>query len=93
MNFKILDRGQRPSHNAKSKAYLTWDNWNDYSYLTLFGLIYVDENSERHDIGSIKIGYYGQKESERKLSVDETFDNLGSEYFSNDSSLNLSCKY
>lgn len=82
MNFKILNRNQRPSHNAKSKAYLTWDNWNDYSYFTLFGLIYVDENSERHDIGSIKIGYYGQKESERKLSVDDTFDSLGSEYFS-----------
>lgn len=82
MIFKIIDRNQKPPHNAKSKAYLTWDNWNDYSFLTLFGLIYVDENSKYHDIGSVKIGYYGQKESERKLAIGDTFDNLGSEYFS-----------
>lgn len=82
MNFKILDRNQSPSFNAKSKAYLIWDNWNDYSYLTLFGLIYVDEDSKKHKIGSVKIGYYGQKESERKLSIGDTFDNIGSDFFS-----------
>lgn len=82
MTFEILDRIQRPPYNAKAKAYLTWDNWNDYSFLTLFGLIYVDENSKIHDIGSVKIGYYGQKESERKLAIGDIFDNLGSAYFS-----------
>ncbi len=81
MNFKII-RNQKTHHRAKSKVYLIWDNWNDYSYLTLFRLIYVDENSQIHDIGSIKIGYYGQKENERKLSIGDTFEYLGSEYFS-----------
>lgn len=84
MLFKILDRFGRPPYNAKSKAYLTWDNWNDYSYYTLFGLIYVDENSEKHDIGSVKIGYFGQDigSAEKKLSIGDSFENLDDLHFS-----------
>lgn len=73
MEFKILDVYEKPARNAKSRVYLTWDNWNDYSFLTLFGLIYVDKDSVQHEIGSIKIGFFGQKESERKLIKGETF--------------------
>lgn len=84
MVFKILNRFQRPAYNAKSRAYLTWDNWNDYSYYTLFGLIYVDENSGIHDIGSVKIGYQGQKigQDGRNLSIGDEFDGLDPIYFS-----------
>lgn len=82
MNFKILDRFDNPPYNAKAKAYLTWDNWNDYSYLTLFGLIYMDENSKKHTIGSVKIGYIGQVENERKLSIGDVFETLESDFFS-----------
>jgi hypothetical protein len=80
--FTILDRwGNYPS-NAKRQVFLTWDDWNDYSFLTLYGIFYVDQNSEKHDLGGIKIGYFGQKESERKLALGETFDELGLEFFS-----------
>lgn len=82
MVFKILDRFQKPPYNAKSKAYLIWDDWNDYSFLTLFGLVYVDENSVKHNIGSIKIGYYGQKKSERNLSKGDSFESLSPDSFS-----------
>jgi len=82
MVFKILDRFQKPPYNAKSKAYLVWDDWNDYSFRTLFGLIYVDENSVKHDIGSVKIGYYGQKQGEKNLSKGDSFDTLSSDSFS-----------
>ncbi len=82
MNFKILDRFGRPPYNAKSVGYFIWDNWNDYSFYTLFGFIYVDENSVTHDIGSIKIGYFGQKETDRKLSIGDTFDALDDSFFS-----------
>ncbi len=82
MVFKIIERFQSPPYNAKSKAYLVWDNWNDYSYRTLFGLVYMDADSKKNNIGSIKIGFYGQKEIETKLSVGDTFESLGSEYFS-----------
>lgn len=82
MNFIIIDRNQRPPSNEKSRAYLTWDNWNDFHFLTLFGLIYIDENSKIHNVGTVKIGCYGQKENERKLSLGETFNNLSSKFFS-----------
>jgi len=59
MKFKILDRNESPPDNEKSKAYLTWDSWNDYSFLTYFGLVYVDENSKYHNVGPVKIGYFG----------------------------------
>jgi predicted ATPase len=89
MTFKIIGRFESPAHNAKSKAYLTWDNWNDYSFLTLFGLIYMDENSVKHEIGAVKIGYYGQQIKERKLAIGDTFEELNSTFFS----LGLSDKY
>ncbi|MBS1683232.1 MAG: AAA family ATPase [Bacteroidetes bacterium] len=82
MKFKVLGRFEAPPYNAKSKAYLTWDNWNDFSYLTLFGLIYVDENSTRHTIGSIKIGYVDQGEGERRLAIGDVFDTLQEDCFS-----------
>lgn len=82
MIFKILDRFQKPPFNAKEKGYLTWDDWNDFSFLTLYELIYFDENSVLHNIGSVKIGFFNQKEGERKLSIGETFEQLDSNFFS-----------
>lgn len=82
MIFKIIDRFQKPAYNAKSKAYLIWDNWNDYSFYTLYHLIYVDENSKQYDIGAVKIGYFSQKELDRKLDINYSFEELGPEFFS-----------
>jgi predicted ATPase len=82
VRFTILDRWGNYPNNAKRQVFLTWDDWNDYSFLTLYGIFYVDEKSEKHNLGGIKIGYFGQKESERRLALGETFDELGSEFFS-----------
>lgn len=82
MIFKILDRFGRPSSNAKNKAYLIWDNWNDYNFYTSFGLIYKDEDSVEHKIGAVKVGSFGQKKLEKKLSIGETFESLKDQYFS-----------
>ena len=82
MKFEILSRLQRSHYNSKSTVYLIWDNWNDYSFYTLFGLVYVDENSKIYEIGSVKIGYFGQKESERKLKINESFETLDDTFFS-----------
>lgn len=82
MTFEILKRNVKPPIDAKSKAYLIWDNWNDYAFYTLFGLIYVDENSVLHHIGSVKIGFFGQNEIDRKLSKGDSFDGLDDTFFS-----------
>lgn len=82
MKLKILDRFGRPSSNSKSTIFLTWDNWNDFSFYTLFGILYVDENSKVHDIGAIKIGYFGQGERDRVFSIGEEVKTFGEKYFS-----------
>lgn len=82
MKFKILDRQGNFPQDAKSQVFLTWDNWNDYSFLTLYGIFYVNENSEKIDLGGVKIGYFGQKVSERKLSIGDEFTKIGEDFFS-----------
>lgn len=82
MFITILDRYTKPSSKAKSQVFLTWDDWNDYNFYTLFSIHYVDENSIKHDLDIIKIGFYNQKEHERKLSVGNLFEQLPNEFFS-----------
>jgi len=85
LSVKILRRFGQPSADDKNTIILTWDNWNDYSYYTLFGMAFVDDASKKHEIGAIKIGYFGQEEGyhARKFDVDDEFDKgLDEEYFS-----------
>lgn len=82
MFFTILNRYGDYPRNSKSQVFLTWDDWNDYSFLTLFGIFYIDEKSQKHDLGGVKIGYFGQIESERRLAIGNTFDEIDPEFFS-----------
>jgi predicted ATPase len=82
MFFTILGLRQSPPLEARSKAFLIWDNWNDYSFLTLFWLTYVDDEGKNHDLGTVKIGYFGQVEHERLLKIDESFELLDDRFFS-----------
>ena len=82
MRIIVLDRFGKPPYNAKDLICLTWDNWNDYSFYTLFGMSYVDNLSNTHDIGAIKIGFFGQKERDRVLSIGNKLDKLDDNYFS-----------
>lgn len=82
MGIIILDTYQRIPRNKKSTIYLVWDNWNDFSFLTAFGISYVDDQLEIHDLGSVRIGFFGQMESDVKLSVNDTFEKLDDTFFS-----------
>lgn len=82
MKIKVLDRFGKPPYNAKSVIFLTWDNWNDYSFYTLFGIVYVDNLSEIHEVGSIKVGFFGQKEQDRVFSIGAELDGFDERYFS-----------
>ncbi len=82
MKLKVIDRFGRPPANSKSTIFLTWDNWNDYSFYTLFGMLYVDANSKVHDIGAIKIGFFGQIESDRVFAVGDEMNSFNNKYFS-----------
>ncbi|KFE97086.1 AAA family ATPase [Chryseobacterium luteum] len=82
MKFRIANRWGDFPENAKSEVFLSWDNWNDFSYYTLFGIFYVNENSEKFELGSIKIGFFGQQEGERSLSIGDEFTQIGPRFFS-----------
>ncbi|MCL7987065.1 ATP-binding protein [Sphingobacterium sp. lm-10] len=82
MNFSILDTWGDYPPNAKNHVFLIWDNWNDYSYFTLFAIFYVDKHSEKHDLGAIKIGFKGQETGDRIYQIGHRFSNIGDIYFS-----------
>lgn len=82
MTFKVVKNFTYPFKYETGTAYLTFNNWNDYSFQTLYSLIFVDEFKNIHEIGTVKIGFFGQSESDRSLSVGDKFDTLDSSYFS-----------
>lgn len=84
MKFTILDGWGNYPEDSKSQVFLTWDNWNDYSFFTTYGIFYINEKSEKFDLGAVKLGYFGQKEgsAQRKLSIGDEFPELKEEFFS-----------
>jgi predicted ATPase len=82
MNFKILDRWGDYPRSSKNVVFLTWDDWNDFKFYTLFGIFYVDQHSYKHELGAIKIGFFGQGENDRRLQIGAEFSTIDSEFFS-----------
>ena len=88
MNFLLLDRNERLPSNARNLVCLTYDNWNDYSYITMFFMNYIDEYGSVHPIGNIKIGFKGQtpETSTCKKVIEichgKTFESLPENFFS-----------
>lgn len=60
--FKIVPKGSHLLNNgSKLVAYLTEDDWDDYHFKTTFTLSVYDESGFFHEIGTLKIGFNGQK--------------------------------
>ena len=89
MFFTVIEKNEKISYNNPLKAYLLVDYWDDWAkYRTMFTLIVIDENGDKHTIGSVKIGQKGllpaQKKSDnhRCPMLDKHFDILNGDYFS-----------
>lgn len=67
MKFVLLDRNERLASNAKNLVCLIYDNWNDYWYITMFYMNFIDDNGTVHKIGNIKIGFKGQTKKFRPM--------------------------
>ncbi|RMM44332.1 Phage Hau3 resistance protein [Pseudomonas syringae pv. aptata] len=63
MKFIVLPVGASRPLQGKSTIYLTKDNWNDYSFVTMFSMSIHDEAGVLYDIGRTKIGFSGQTTS------------------------------
>lgn len=84
ITFLIANRFGNVPDGTKNTVILTWDDWNDYSYYTAFGIDFINNKGEKIILGSIRIAYFGQKEGreEKILKVNDEFEKLGDNYFS-----------
>lgn len=85
MEFKVLERGKFLPNEGKNIAYLRVDNWNDYSYYTLFQVEVFDENGTCYELGDVKIAYKRQEEGSANatsVKIDTHFTKLSECFFS-----------
>lgn len=79
----VVINGKEHVSSGVNLGILHVDNWNDYSFITMFYLTVFDENGVKHEIGNVKIGFKGQKEEVPTFStLDRTFSSLSKNYFS-----------
>lgn len=84
MALKFLkgSRSSKTPSNLVNTAYLQPDNWDDYSYKTLFYLTLFDEQGQQFQIGSVKIGFVGQLHGRTEDHIDPEFTELSEGFFS-----------
>lgn len=83
MQIRIIPNRGSPPTTGVNTAYLLVDNWNDYSFVTLFHVTAHDERGVFHTIGSVKIGFQGQTvEQDTHATVPPMFPELPPRYFS-----------
>lgn len=57
MNFVVIDNYGRKPPASVNTAYLIVDNWNDYSFVTMFYLTIFDKAGVEYEIGNVKIAF------------------------------------
>ncbi|TXD96953.1 AAA family ATPase [Psychrobacter frigidicola] len=83
MIINVINSYRDISFNNRNTAYLVIDNWNDYSFYTMFNLLVIDESGKKQEIGLVKIGFKNQKIGERTSSkIGKVIEKLDSNYFS-----------
>ncbi|HHK8230836.1 AAA family ATPase [Serratia liquefaciens] len=81
--FMALDRNVYAPSSGVNVGFLRADNWNDYSFTTMFNLTVFDESGVKYEIGNVKIGFKGQKEEVTTFStLEKMFTFLSDNYFS-----------
>lgn len=82
--FEIIQRFTRvPVQGTPYKVLLKQDNWNDFAFVTTFHVFVYDRNGNNSSIGSTKIGFTGQTESEPTFNkLPTVFDSVPSNFFS-----------
>jgi predicted ATPase len=83
MEFRLLSSKEWVPDSGNSTVYLKVDNWNDYSFVTMFHMSVYDENGKHHDIGGVKIGFKGQTiENDTYEILPKKFTSLSDGFFS-----------
>lgn len=83
MDFSVLPfRSRRPA-DARDRAFLISDGWDDFGFKTLSHLAYVDDDGTWNDIGAIKIGAFGMGAGPGRTELpSQPFSQLSPSHFS-----------
>ncbi|OFW87502.1 MAG: hypothetical protein A3J37_07310 [Alphaproteobacteria bacterium RIFCSPHIGHO2_12_FULL_45_9] len=83
LNFQLVPRGKETPEKGINTVYLQIDWWDDHRFVTMFHLSVHDNMGQKHDIGSVKIGFKGQRpKSSTYETLTNTFQTLPDQYFS-----------
>lgn len=84
ITFLITNRFGSVPGNTKNTVILTWDDWNDYAYYTLFGIEFINNRGVNVKLGAVRIAYFGQETGSegKKLKINDRFEKLDDKYFS-----------
>lgn len=80
--FHVLPLRGFINKELRGSAQLVPDNWDDYSFKTLFALHYIDASGRHVELGAVKIGYKGQKIGRTTEAILPRFEQLPEEWFS-----------
>lgn len=78
LKFMVIDKERNPPNDDSSILYLMRDDWNDYSFRTLFGAYYKGEY-----VGGVKIAFRNMKVDTPTIDIiPHEFETLSNEYYS-----------
>lgn len=83
MQFEVIRKGQTVHTYTKNVIYLYEDRWNDwFHYITMFRLVYIDENGKAHELGSSKFGQFNMTYEQTSPHLPNEFTSLSKDFFS-----------
>ncbi|WP_372012814.1 ATP-dependent nuclease [Pseudoxanthomonas sp. 10H] len=82
ISFQVLSKGAGFRTGLRGVAQLLPDNWDDFSFKTLFVLHYVDMAGRHVELGAVKIGFKGQTTGRTSDSIPSQFEQLPDAWFS-----------
>lgn len=84
MLFNLSESKSGIPSSAREQLFLVPDNWDDYSYHTLYEAWWVDKTGAKKRIGPVKIGHKGlsTEENQGRPKLRVAFNRLSENYFS-----------
>lgn len=84
MEFIVLPtKSKHAPGEGRQLGYLWTDQWDDwFTYSTMYYFTYFDQDGEKHELGSVKIGQFGWEKKQRRPNIPERFEQLSEDFFS-----------
>jgi len=82
MRFSVVDTLPFGFDIHGDHAFLVNDNWDDFSFRTLYNLWVKEEGDDPCEIGLVKIGFLGMRDNAERPPLPVKFDALSNNFFS-----------